>query len=219
MIFSSRMPFDTLDVSLALMSFAWFLIVHDCFWLCIWPVDATDPRPVQRAMEMSLVRAHWPGLALGFSDGGESAVIDQEIPTRATEPTEHLDDFGLPSRGTRLHDLIREGLPFEFLDRIASLLQVKREVISTAICISSPTLARRAKAGRFNTVESDRLVALIAVFEEALSLFESDVAAATGWMSMPVRGLCSKRPLDMMRTRVKTKAFDLIGRLERGVLV
>ena len=91
--------------------------------------------------------------------------------------------LGLPSRGTRLHDLIREGLPFEFLDRIASLLQVQRGVISTAICKSPPTLSRRAKAGRFNTVERDRLVVLVAVFENALFLFESDVAAATGWMA------------------------------------
>lgn len=30
--------------------------------------------------------------------------------------------LGLPSRGARLHNLIREGLPFESLDRIASLL-------------------------------------------------------------------------------------------------
>jgi putative toxin-antitoxin system antitoxin component (TIGR02293 family) len=80
-------------------------------------------------------------------------------------------------------------------------------------------MARRAKAGRFNAVESDRLVALVAVFEEALSLFENDVAAATEWMSTPVRGLGSKRPLDMMRTRVETKAvFDLIAGLGRGVI-
>ncbi|WP_237881075.1 type II RES/Xre toxin-antitoxin system antitoxin [Pseudomonas sp. PGPR40] len=128
--------------------------------------------------------------------------------------------LGLPSRGTSLHDLIREGLPFEFLDRIASLLEMQRGDISKAICVPPTTLARRAEAGRFNTVESDRLIALIAVFEEALSLFENDVATATEWMSTPVRGLGSKRPLDMMRTRVETKAvFDLIGRLERGVLV
>ena len=128
--------------------------------------------------------------------------------------------LGLPSRGTRLHDLVREGLPLEFLDRIASLLQMQRGDISKAICVPPTTLARRAKAGRFNTVESDRLVALIAVFEEALSLFENDVTTATEWMSTPIRGLGSKRPLDMMRTRVETKAvFDLIGRLERGVLV
>lgn len=81
-------------------------------------------------------------------------------------------------------------------------------------------MARRVKAGRFNTLESDRLVALVAVFEEAFYLFENDVAAATDWMSTPVRGLGSKRPLDMMTTRVETKAvFDLLGRLERGVLV
>ncbi|MCY1314425.1 hypothetical protein D3C73_1050290 [compost metagenome] len=81
-------------------------------------------------------------------------------------------------------------------------------------------MARRAKAARFNTLESDRLVALIDVFENALILFEDDVAAATEWMSTPIRGLGSKRPLDMIRTRVETEAIiDLIGRLERAVLV
>ncbi|TPG74601.1 antitoxin Xre/MbcA/ParS toxin-binding domain-containing protein [Pseudomonas arsenicoxydans] len=128
--------------------------------------------------------------------------------------------LGLPSRGTMLHDLVHEGLPFEYLERIASFLLVPRGVVSKAICVSPTTMARRAKAGRFNAVESDRLVALVAVFEEALSLFENDVAAATEWMSTPVRGLGSKRPLDMMRTRVETEAvIDLIGRLERAVLV
>ena len=128
--------------------------------------------------------------------------------------------LGLPSRGTRLHDLVREGLPFELLDRIANLLQAQRLVISKAICIAPSTLARRAKAGRFNAVESDRLVALVAVFDEALSLFENDKTAATEWMSSPVRGLGSKRPFDMLGLRVETEAvFDLIGQLEKGVLV
>lgn len=128
--------------------------------------------------------------------------------------------IGLPSRGTRLHDLVHEGLPFEYLARIASLLQVPPGVISNAICIAPSTLARRAKTGRFNAVESDRLFALVAVFEKALSLFENDKAAATEWMISSVRGLGSKRPIDMMETRVETKAvFDFIGQLERGVLV
>ena len=126
----------------------------------------------------------------------------------------------LPSRGTMLHDLVHEGLPFEYLERIASLLQAQRGVISKAICIAPSTLVRRAKAGRFNTLESDRLVALVAVFEGALCLFENDKAAATEWISSPVRGLGSKRPLGMLGTRVETKAvFDLIGQLEKGVLV
>ena len=128
--------------------------------------------------------------------------------------------LGLPSRGTRLHDLVHEGLPFEYLERIASLMQVQRGVVSKAICMSPTTMARRAKAGRFNTIESDRLVALLTLFDEALSLFENDKAAAAEWMRSPVRGLGSKCPIDMLGTRVEAKAvFDLIGQLEKGVLV
>lgn len=128
--------------------------------------------------------------------------------------------LGLPSRGADLHDLIREGLPLEYLERIASVLQMQQEVISKAICVSPSTMARRAKAARFSSLESDRLVALIAVFEQALFLFENDVTAATEWMSTPIRGLGSKHPLDMIRTRVETEVvIDLIGRLDRTVLV
>ena len=127
--------------------------------------------------------------------------------------------LGLPSRGTSLFDLVRIGLPFGFLDRIASLLQIKREVIAKAICVSPSALKSRAKVGRFSTVESDRLVSLIAVFQETLALFESDVSAAKEWMTSPVRGLGSKRPLEMLGTRVEANAvLDLIRRLERGVL-
>jgi putative toxin-antitoxin system antitoxin component (TIGR02293 family) len=128
--------------------------------------------------------------------------------------------LGLPSRGTRLHDLVHEGLPFKYLERIASLLQLPRGVVIKAICMSPTKMARRAKAGRFDTVESDRLVALVTLFDEALSLFENDQSAATEWMTSPVRGLGSKCPLDMLGTRVATKAvFDLIGQLETGALV
>lgn len=125
----------------------------------------------------------------------------------------------LPARGARPYELIRQGLPFGVLDQVAGLLQIQRADISTAICISPTMLARRARAGRLNTAESDRLVALIAVFEEALSLFEGDFTATRIWMDWPVRGFGQKKPLGMLGTRVEAKAvLDLIGRLERGVL-
>lgn len=128
--------------------------------------------------------------------------------------------IGLPSCGARLYELVHQGLPFELLDQIATFVQMPREDISHAICVSPTTLVCRAKAGRFNTVESDRLVSLIAVFDEALSLFENDTAAAAKWMSSPLQGLGLKRPIDMLGTWVEANAvLDLIGRLERGVLV
>jgi putative toxin-antitoxin system antitoxin component (TIGR02293 family) len=64
------------------------------------------------------------------------------------------------------------------------------------------------------------LVALIAVFVQGLLLFENDAVAVAQWMNSPILGLGSKRPLEMVGTRVETDAvLDLIGRLEQGVLV
>lgn len=148
----------------------------------------------------------------------QSAIEDYQ----PAEPTSGgiWTELGLPSRGATLFDLIHLGLSFEYLDRVANLLQVKREVIAKAICISPTTLSRREKAGRFNAAESDRLLALIAVYEEALSLFDGEVSAARKWMNSRVRGLGSRRPIEMLGTGVETNAvFNLIGRLERGVLV
>jgi putative toxin-antitoxin system antitoxin component (TIGR02293 family) len=106
------------------------------------------------------------------------------------------------------------------LEQVEKILQMPRADISHAIGVSPTTLPRRAKAGRLSTAESDRLVALIAVFEEALSLFEGDFTATRIWMDSPVRGLGQKKPLGMLGTRVEANAvLDLIGRLERGVLV
>lgn len=109
-------------------------------------------------------------------------------PIKKYEPRQQIPQsvwmsLGRPSCGARPHDLIREGLPFEPLERIASLLQVQQGAISKAICMSPTTLARRAKVGHFTTLENDRLVTMIAVFEKAISLFERDVAAAARWMS------------------------------------
>ncbi|MGH8384272.1 MAG: antitoxin Xre-like helix-turn-helix domain-containing protein [Pseudomonas sp.] len=128
--------------------------------------------------------------------------------------------LGLPSRGTRLHELVYEGLSFEYLDRIASALQMQRGVVSKAMGMSPATMARRRRAGRFNTVESDRLVALLSVLERAVCLFEGDLSAAKRWMCSPVRGLGSKCPIEMTGTRVETQAvLDFIGQLEKSILV
>ena len=128
--------------------------------------------------------------------------------------------LGLPSCGTKLHELIHQGLPFEHLDQTARLLRMQRGTISKAICVSPTTLARRAKSGRFNSVESDPLISLVAVFEQALFLIEKDASAAAHWMMLPVRGLGSKRPLEMVGIRIESEAvLDLIGRLGMKVLV
>ncbi|WP_409281276.1 antitoxin Xre/MbcA/ParS toxin-binding domain-containing protein [Pseudomonas defluvii] len=61
---------------------------------------------------------------------------------------------------------------------------------------------------------------MTAVFQAAHALCEGDVNVVMEWMKSPVRGLGSMHSLDMLGTTIETEALlDLIGRLERGVVV
>lgn len=127
--------------------------------------------------------------------------------------------FGLPSRGSKLHECIRNGLPFTFLEQLSIKAGIEMRVLSLGLGMSRSTLARREKSGRFTCAESDRLYSLTTVLDAAYELLEGDVLAVRNWMISPARGLARKAPLQMLRTRVETQAvLDLIGRLEHGVL-
>jgi putative toxin-antitoxin system antitoxin component (TIGR02293 family) len=79
-------------------------------------------------------------------------------------------------------------------------------------------LARRKKAGRFEQLESERLLRLGLVFEKSLDLFEGDRAAAGRWLNAPIKGLGGQTPLALTQTELGAREVeDLIGRLEHGV--
>lgn len=126
--------------------------------------------------------------------------------------------IGLPSRGAKLNELVRQGLPFVFYTRVAAILGMTENQLRQHLRMSSSTLARRASEGRLSAAESDQICALVSVLNAAIELFEGDHCAARQWMKSPVRGLNSRAPLDMMSTRVETQTvMDLIRRLENGV--
>lgn len=128
------------------------------------------------------------------------------------------DSLGLPNRGSKLHECIRNGLPFSLLERLSISAGIEMRVLSESVGITRSMLARRAKDGRFTCIESDRLYSLTTILDAAYELFEGDVSTARDWMISPARGLARKAPLQMLRTRVETQAvLDLIGRLEHGV--
>lgn len=128
--------------------------------------------------------------------------------------------LGIPSRGPRLHELIHDGLPYNFLDSLVLLLNLEKRSLTQYAQIAPATLARRAKSGSFTTEESDRLFAFAEVLHAAQGLFEGDLEAAREWMVKPVRGLGYKSPVSMLSTRVETNAvLALIGQLEHGVLL
>ena len=133
------------------------------------------------------------------------------------------DDFwkalGLPSRRLELHEAVKEGIPYTVYTKLAAVSGLEIKVLARYVVISSPTLRRRAQAGRFTLDEGDRLYRFAVVFKSTVALFEGDRERARRWILNPVRALGGRRPVEMVATTAGTKAvLDLVGRLEHGVL-
>lgn len=140
--------------------------------------------------------------------------------------TPHIDnnDFwqkiGLPSRGEKLYQLLKKGLPYHVFEVLVKISCLDKKDFAKVVTIPPATLRRRLEAGQFKQDESDRLYRYAEVMKAAIDLFEGDQEATNQWLQNKVRGLGDKRPIDMLGTTAETEAvLDLIGRLEQGVFV
>lgn len=115
-------------------------------------------------------------------------------------------------------DQIEEGLGYEKLEALQNALQLSGEQIAEAIGISPRTLSRRKDRRVLTHTESDRVVQLGMLFDEAVMLFDGELEAARDWFKRPNRALDDKAPLAVANTFVGAREVDrLIGRLEHGV--
>ncbi|RZO10713.1 DUF2384 domain-containing protein [Pseudomonas moorei] len=137
-----------------------------------------------------------------------------------TPPTDIWTLLGLSSGGYELYELLHNGLPYAYYERLSVILKGAGDELRRCLGISSATLSKRRKAGRLSLAEGDRLWSVAAVLNDAFVLFGNDLDSAIKWMGTPSRALNLKTPLEMLDTRVEMNAVrDLIGRLEEGVLV
>ncbi|AEF05023.1 antitoxin Xre/MbcA/ParS toxin-binding domain-containing protein [Alteromonas naphthalenivorans] len=139
------------------------------------------------------------------------------IPQKTTNPSV-WERVGIPERGSRLHDAIHRGLPFDVYHRIAKVSLMDKAEIAHILHLAPATLSRRAKEKRFKVEEGDKFFRLAELISAATELFEGDEAKAIAWLKKPAKGLGNKRPIDMAATSAEAKAvLDLIGQLEHGV--
>lgn len=90
--------------------------------------------------------------------------------------------------------------------------------LASIIGIPERTLARRKASGKLTPEESERLLRISAVFEDAVNLFEGDVSAAVNWLTTPRKALGDRPPLSYARTEPGAREVEnLIGRLEHGI--
>jgi putative toxin-antitoxin system antitoxin component (TIGR02293 family) len=143
-----------------------------------------------------------------------------------------MNPLPVPSRGERgaslglsasnsaeLIQQVERGFSFKTLDTLESRSGLPGAALAGLVGIPERTLARRKSKGKFTPEESERLLRLGTVFEQAVELFEGDRAAALRWLTAPRKALEGKTPLAYARTELGAREVeDLIGRLEHGVV-
>jgi putative toxin-antitoxin system antitoxin component (TIGR02293 family) len=123
------------------------------------------------------------------------------------------------SNSAELIQQVERGFSFKTLHTLESRSGLPGAALAGLVGIPERTLARRRSKGKFTPEESERLLRLGTVFEQAVELFEGDNAAALRWLTAPRKALEGKTPLAYARTELGAREVeDLIGRLEYGVV-
>ena len=85
--------------------------------------------------------------------------------------------------------------------------------------MSEGSFFRRKKSAKPSLEESERLMRLGRVFEQAVALHDGDQDAAREWLETPIAALGDERPLDLAQTDLGAREVeDLIGRIAHGVV-
>jgi putative toxin-antitoxin system antitoxin component (TIGR02293 family) len=139
---------------------------------------------------------------------------------RANKSRPRGRSVGLPA-GSEVGEIVRHveaGFPFTAIERFRRASGLPLAQIAGLVRIPPRTLARRRARGRLGPDESERLLRIATVFEQAADLFEGDAEAAKNWLTTPKKGLGGAVPLQFARTEIGAREVELlIGRLEHGV--
>ncbi len=149
-------------------------------------------------------------------------------PDGASRPSSSRHSLRFRSRGNVLGltaanapELIQQlerGFPFKTLQALESRSGLSLSRLAAVIGIPERTLARRKVSRKLTPEESERLLRISTVFEDAVNLFEGDVPAAVNWLTTPRKALGDRSPLAYARTEPGAREVEnLIGRLEHGI--
>jgi len=115
-------------------------------------------------------------------------------------------------------EAVEKGLPFKALARLSDLLGLTLAETGAIVGMSSRTVARRKEEGRLATDESDHLVRVAEVFDQAKRLFRNNGEAARDWLTHSQFGLGGARPIDVMHTQIGTRAVEtVLGQIAHGI--
>lgn len=115
---------------------------------------------------------------------------------------------------------IREGLPFESLERLEKQYRMTRKEFLVMIGINTSTINRRRIEGRMSVHEGEKIVRYARLLDSALGLMDGNNDSALRWLKTPARALGSQTPLSYASIELGAQQVEhLIGRIEHGVVI
>ena len=115
---------------------------------------------------------------------------------------------------------IRAGLPIKSLETFRLASGLPMEQLIRVLRIAPRTLARRKIQGRLSIDESERLIRLGRVLEQALDMVGGNAQDAREWLATPAPSLNGQTPWEMAQTELGAeKVLNLIECLIHGVFV
>ena len=110
------------------------------------------------------------------------------------------------------------GLSFKALLHFQNASGLSLTAIGDVIDLPKSTMRLRRQQNKLSRHESDRLIRLSRIFEQARDLFEGDVSLAREWLASPCRALGSATPLEFAATELGAREVErVIARLIHGV--
>jgi len=145
------------------------------------------------------------GVAIGASDRVIGNLVREVIKAKKVDRNELLKK-------------VRTGLPYASVETLMKAYSSSQKEIGEVLLISTSTMSRRKSQGRLQADESDRVVRLARIMDEATSMMKGDRKAAAQWMHTPRDILGGETPLQHVTTEIGARDVeDLIGRIRHGV--
>jgi putative toxin-antitoxin system antitoxin component (TIGR02293 family) len=115
-----------------------------------------------------------------------------------------------------LVEAVREGLPVRVVDDVLETGRLTAAELDQ-LALPRKTLAHRRILGRLSAEQSDRLVRILRVIQEAEETF-GNPEKAHRWLRRPTSALVDNAPLDLLDTEVGARRVEtLLGRIAHGI--
>lgn len=141
------------------------------------------------------------------------------IANRSATSNSNRSSLGLTT--ARTHELIQKvqkGIAYHALETLSHKSGIPTSEFAAVLAIPDRTFARRKSTGRFAPEESERLVRVARIFEQAVDLFDGDTFGAVKWLKTPRKALGNHTPLAYSATELGAREVEiLIGQLVHGV--